>query len=522
MSGVIAEFWALIKGDSSQLQGELAKVKTSVIGQTALFAGAAVAGVYAFKQIAGAISPVIDAFLDLSKGAMDYGLQVHDMSLITGDSAEKTSMLVQAADDARISYDQLTTAMRMAVKNGIDPSLEGMEKLADQYNSISDPIERSTFLIDTFGKSGLQMGKLMEMGSHGIKMSADEAKRLGLVLSVDMVNAAQDYQRALDGMEDANKGLKTTIGNQLLPLFTKLVNNINENVGADLNLYNQVNDVTDAYKAGIITQEEYNGFIENTGVTYEYVTDKVRNYNQALYDGMNITQEDLKYTDRWAIKLGEVGDEAEKAKTAVELLNATPINLGGEAESEIKKIEFLQAGGQIIEDFKKRLEEAYNASGGTPQGLQDYKTGLQDIIAMQDVVAIDLGDMTEWEGIVDIREKLGLKTYEDADKLLHSMRGQMLLLDGMVVHNDIFTTHHIITKREEWNWQGASGGYIGGFAEGGYAGGSYLVGERGPEVVTPSSQGYVAPNETATIKLDEGSMRVLAKYITDGMAMARA
>jgi hypothetical protein len=67
---------------------------------------------------------------------------------------------------------------------------------------------------------------------------------------------------------------------------------------------------------------------------------------------------------------------------------------------------------------------------------------------------------------------------------------------------------------------GATGGYM--RAAGGYAGGSYLVGERGPEVVTPASQGYVAPNETATIKLDEGSMRSLSKYIVDGMSMARA
>src|SRR5512137_2173517 len=140
--GVIAEFYALFKGDSSQLEGVFAKVKSSLLGQAALFAGAAVAGVAAYERIYRAIAPVVKSFIDLSTEAMAYGLQVKDLGRITGDTAEDTSKLIQAADDARVTYDQLTTAMRMAVKQGIDPSLEGMQKLADQYNAIKEPIER--------------------------------------------------------------------------------------------------------------------------------------------------------------------------------------------------------------------------------------------------------------------------------------------------------------------------------------------------------------------------------------------
>jgi hypothetical protein len=60
-------------------------------------------------------------------------------------------------------------------------------------------------------------------------------------------------------------------------------------------------------------------------------------------------------------------------------------------------------------------------------------------------------------------------------------------------------------------------------ATGGAASGGILVGERGPEVLNlGGGNGQVAPNESASIRLDRGSMEELSKLIADKMAMARA
>jgi len=126
---VIAEFYALIKGDSSQLQGELAKTKTALGSTGGEVQKLSSISVLSFAAMAGAAYKVGQTFVDLANDAMKYALQVKDMARITGDTVQETSMLIQAADDARITYDELTAAMRLAVKQGIDPSLEGMMKI---------------------------------------------------------------------------------------------------------------------------------------------------------------------------------------------------------------------------------------------------------------------------------------------------------------------------------------------------------------------------------------------------------
>ena len=224
---VIAEFYALIKGDSSQLQGELNKTKASLNGTGTEVNKLSNTSVLGFAAMAAGAYGVGKAIVDLANETMNYGLQVKDMARITGDTVEETSMLIQAADDARISYEELTVAMKMAVKQGIDPSIEGLMKLADQYNSIEDPIKRDQFLLETFGRSGLKMGQMMELGAAGIKASADEAQRLGLVLDNLDVEQAQKYFTSLDTLNDSMTGVKITAGNELIPVFMTIVDTVN-------------------------------------------------------------------------------------------------------------------------------------------------------------------------------------------------------------------------------------------------------------------------------------------------------
>ena len=170
-----------------------------------------------------ALAGVQQAF-DATVGAtIRYGVQVEDLSRLIGATPEDASKLIQAADDMRVSYEGLTRSLQFAMRQGIDPTIEGVGRLADQYVAIQDPIARSRFLLETFGRTGTEMGLLMEQGSAGIRAMGDEAERFGLVLSQQTLADIEATRVALDGLNDAWAGLKIVLTTEVLPLVTPLL-----------------------------------------------------------------------------------------------------------------------------------------------------------------------------------------------------------------------------------------------------------------------------------------------------------
>jgi len=153
---------------------------------------------------------------------VNYAEQVKNMSRSIGTSAEETSRLIQVADDVRVSYDTMKIAMKEAQKDGVEPNIEGLAKLSDQYLALAPGVERTKFLLDKFGKSGMEMGKLMEMGGKGIR-SASDAVNDSLIITEKGIQASDEYQNALDDFNDSILALKISIGKELLPVMTDLM-----------------------------------------------------------------------------------------------------------------------------------------------------------------------------------------------------------------------------------------------------------------------------------------------------------
>jgi hypothetical protein len=267
------------------------------------------------------------------------------------------------------------------------------------------------------------MGRMMEMGSAGIKASADEAQRLGLVLDNMDIESAQRYFKSLDMAKDSVTGLKIALGTDLIPIFTQVVETVNS---------------------------AYENF-------------------RALSDQF------------WKLK-----EYAEKANQPLSLLMDTFLLFANPIQGVIS----------LIEDFKKEL---VFLGIMTPEAA-----GLVD----------SLGN--SMDGVAESTGNANLQLAQ-ANSFINALHDKQVTVTINTIHNDSYESGNNISPLDpNSGFSGATGGYKG------YAGGGILVGERGPEVITPSNKGYIAPNETATIKLDEGSMRSLSKYIVDGMAMARA
>ena len=157
------------------------------------------------------------AFDETIGSAVEYAKQVRDLGRDIGATAEQSSMLIQAADDVMISFDTLQAGMRAAIRKGVDPTIEGLGKLADEYLRLPAGTERAKFAMDNFGRSGAELAPLLEKGSAGIREMGDEARKLGLVLDNDATAAARRFEIAVDNMNDRVEGMKIRIGTTLIP-----------------------------------------------------------------------------------------------------------------------------------------------------------------------------------------------------------------------------------------------------------------------------------------------------------------
>jgi len=197
-----------VKGLNKTL-GDLDSKFKSVTGVSLGFATAAGAA-------GAAVSGLIKFMSDAVNETVAYATEIDNMSRLLGLSTEETSRLVQASDDLFISQETLTSGLQAATRKGIDVSIEGLKKLADQYNSLPAGVTRSKFVLDTFGRSGAEMGKLMEQGAAGID-AATAAIADNMIITQKSMADIMNYKRSVDNLNDSWQGVKYTVGSTVIP-----------------------------------------------------------------------------------------------------------------------------------------------------------------------------------------------------------------------------------------------------------------------------------------------------------------
>lgn len=197
-----------VKGLNKTL-GDLDSKFKSVTGVSLGFATAAGAA-------GAAVSGLIKFVSDAVNETVAYATEIDNMSRLLGLSTEETSRLVQASDDLFISQETLTSGLQAATRKGIDVSIEGLKRLADEYNSLPAGVTRSKFVLDTFGRSGAEMGKLMEQGAAGID-AATAAIADNMIITQKSMADIMNYKRSVDNLNDSWQGIKYTVGSTVIP-----------------------------------------------------------------------------------------------------------------------------------------------------------------------------------------------------------------------------------------------------------------------------------------------------------------
>jgi hypothetical protein len=193
--------------------------------------------------LAAAATAVSAALIGIAKSSADYADKTIKAARAAGMTAEEFSKLNHAADLSGISTESLTSSMgflnRSLSKSGdeadktgktfakfgittkrMDGSIKSANELvgeiSEAYKNLEDPVQRAELATTAFGRSGMQMASMLELGEEGLKQMADEAERLGIVVSTKAGQSAELFNDNIRRLEQSFRGLTQSIGSAII------------------------------------------------------------------------------------------------------------------------------------------------------------------------------------------------------------------------------------------------------------------------------------------------------------------
>lgn len=246
-----ASFNANIAKAAANLNSNAARMNRSVAGLQAGF-DKATAAARAFSLIAAG-----GAFVALAKKSLDFasaigetaqqiGITTRDLQVYryiatqTGLAQEEmeaglrklTVSLGQAALGAR-AQGEAFAALGISVRDAsghVKTAGQILPEIADRLEGISDPAQRAAAEVALFGRAGQKLDPVLSRGADNIEAYAKRAEELGLVLSDELVDAADE---AADRMAELTTQMKVS--------FAEVVS---ANAGAILALANALGTLT--------------------------------------------------------------------------------------------------------------------------------------------------------------------------------------------------------------------------------------------------------------------------------------
>ena len=244
----------------------------------------------------GSVAGTIPAMLMLAKNTAASGDQFDKLSQKSGISAKTLSQWTHAANMSGLSTEQfganilkLNQQIAAAAQGNKSAQLAfrragvsirdsaGNLKTADQvmlemsntFKKMPEGIYKSDLALAVFGKSGADMIPLLQGGSDAIRDLIKQSDELGMTFSNDEAKASAEFCDSLDTLKKSARGVFNTIGKQLIPIITPLIQSTAKWIGANRELI--------ATKVG--------EFLEN----FKLILPQIRDFLTGVFTGINNT-----------------------------------------------------------------------------------------------------------------------------------------------------------------------------------------------------------------------------------------
>ena len=358
---------------------------------------------------------------------MEYGKQVRDLGAFTGASAEESSRLIQVTDDLGIEFGSLRTAAKAMSENGLQPSVQNLAKLADEFNAIKDPVQQSQFLVDKFGaRAGPAMAIALRQGSAALLQMGEDAEATGLVVGEDFVKSTEKARMALDEYEDSIMAAKLALSEHLLPAVTATLSQ-----GADFITY--WSKSADAITEGRLSLLEF----QKVGYEVIFTEKTLAQANADLTEATNdLTRANDAASDRWA---GLASTYIPEVETATRQLTAVNNSTGAYYRQMFSEIESAAAdGAAAIEAANKRAQESFEdltviIDGPVGDAQDDYYAAQKDAGAV----------------IAELRDELAKLQDSHGDVVTSTDDGTQAARNLIIAQSDAKTAAENLKKAQE-------------------------------------------------------------------------
>lgn len=312
-------------------------------------------------NIANQVFQTAKRVVDETVGAyISYANAMQDGSRLTGIAIDQYSRLVQVGDDVRLSQEQMKTAFTIASRQGIDVSIDGLQKLSERYNALTDPTEKAQLLLKTFGRSGADMGRLMELGAAGIAQ-ATAAVDKNLIVTKESAARAEELRLAQDALSDAWTGAKNVIAQALIPGLTKLAGGLFKVITYTQDLKTEFEQTSDKLEDSSVTWKEYALGLVKAGQETGQFHEMSARMADALIDGKLSGEAYDKALKQLVIEIGGLSEASFSAKDDLNGLNQMAdegVVYFGDLSGSIKKLaeQEMEAAAQAAIDLSDSLK----------------------------------------------------------------------------------------------------------------------------------------------------------------------
>jgi uncharacterized membrane protein YgcG len=109
--------------------------------------------------------------------------------------------------------------------------------VAEKFSSFEDGANKSALAMALFGRQGAELIPLLNEGRTGITRMTDEAKRFGLVVSVDAARAADEFNDNIDRLTAIMSGWAIAMANKVLPTLNQWLEKVEYAVSLGKNFW---------------------------------------------------------------------------------------------------------------------------------------------------------------------------------------------------------------------------------------------------------------------------------------------
>jgi TP901 family phage tail tape measure protein len=236
-------------------EAEVKIVMNAVDNASGVIGGLAEGPIGALTAAAGlaaaALTAVTTAIGVVTKATIEWGESLHATMLKLGDTSAQAAGLKLIADTAGVSMDGVTRSLDLMGKNletvngkmgtagkvltdlGIsfkntDGTLRNTTDIfgdvATKLSNMPDGIQKTTYMMQLFGRSGADMNEILKLAANGGMQSfIDQAKKMGLALSPEQVENINRLKESMNLLKDAFTGAEVVLGSAFVPLLQSAV-----------------------------------------------------------------------------------------------------------------------------------------------------------------------------------------------------------------------------------------------------------------------------------------------------------